>query len=115
MRSSSTRPGEQLRLVPESEAHCKGLWRRDTSVLSRKFVCIRTPLHPARPRCSSSTYLPDTPSSSHLVGRANRRPRCDDELPTQDTSVPSPQSLAIRACPRGPCTRLSSPTYLHHP
>ena len=59
---------------------------RDTSGLSQKFVGIRTALHPARLRCSSSTYLLDTTSSSRLAGRAQRRPRCDNELLGQDTS-----------------------------
>src|SRR5437667_12597976 len=61
--------------------------RAAASVLSQKFVGIRTALHPARLRCSSSTYLLDTTSSSRLAGRAQRRPRCDNELLGQDTRI----------------------------
>src|SRR5204863_3894801 len=38
------------------------------SVLSQNFAGIRTALHPARLRCSSSTCLLDTTSSSRLAG-----------------------------------------------
>src|SRR5439155_22224774 len=54
-----------------------------------------------RLRCSSSTYLLATTSSSRLAGRAQRRPRCDNELLGQDTSrmsrVPGIARRIVRA------------------